>query len=199
MKYLSYFEESLSVLKRRENIEEMLNWIVCNRSSFEKWIQYEFGYSLNKLLQNEDMYVYPEKNRIDLPICRLGNPDEIYVKTELKTISNWYTRVGQFDNIRKDIEKINRNDVPSYLIVFYFHAIPKKGIKLTEWMVKQIKNGTGIEEMEEFKEAVSGGILTSIKEINPSLKYGPLDTKIVFSNEYFDTVELAAYWVYADK
>ncbi len=199
MKYLSYFEESFNNLKRRENIEEMLNWIICNKASCEKWIQNELGYLLNKQLVNEDMYVYPEKNRVDLPICRLGNPEEMFVATELKMISNWYTRVSQFKNINKDIEKLNYNEIPSYLIIFYTYAMPKQGIKLNQWIANQIDNGTGIEGMVEFKNKLSDNISTSINTINSKLTYGTLDTKIIFSNEYFDKVEFGAYWVYADK
>lgn len=199
MKYLSYFEEAFNNIKKRDNIEDILNWIICNKASSEKWIQNELGYFLNKQLANEDMYVYPEKKRVDLPICRLGNPDEMFVATELKMISNWYTRASQFENINKDIEKLNYNDIPSYLIVFYTHAIPKGGIQLNQWIANQIDKGTGIECIEDFKEKLCDSISTSIKAINPKITYGMLDTKIVFSNEYFYKVEFGAYWVYADK
>lgn len=199
MEHLKYFEEALIILSKRANIKEFLNWVVINGASYERWIQFELGFYLNELLQHENMYVYPEKQRCDLPIYRLGHPNEVYVKIELKIIANWYTKKSQFERIKQDIEKINKNDVPSYVIVFYLYVQPKKGVKLTEWIVNQIDRGIGIEVKDDFIEVLNGEISKIANEVNCDFKHGYLDTKITFRNEYFDIVELGAYWVFAGK
>lgn len=199
MDHLKRFEEAFNVLSKRADIKEMLNWVVINGASFERWIQFELGFYLNELLKSENMYVYPEKQRCDLPIYRLEHPKKVDVKIELKTIANWYTRKSQFQRIKQDIDKINQNDVQSYVIVFYFYAQPKRGSDLTDWIVKQIDAGTGIEGMDDFRSVLSEEISKAVDEVNQNLKHGALDTKITFTNEYFDTLELGAYWVFAAK
>lgn len=196
MEHLQCFEEAFKVFGKRADIKELLNWVVINGASFERYIQFELGFYLNNLLRDKNMYVYPEKQRCDLPIYILEQPKKVDAKIELKTIANWYTRKKQFERIKEDIEKINQNEVSSYAIVFYFYAKPNRGKALTEWIVEQIDGGVGIEGMDAFKEVLYGEISKAVKEVNPNLKHGALETKIAFANEYFDILELGAYWVH---
>jgi hypothetical protein len=155
-------KESFQELCQRKRNKEILSWLATTGVSCEKWFQFEFGFYLNSLLGKYGLCIYPELQRIDLPVFGIkeANEKEGWVQTlnigiELKHLANWYTRKEQYGKIKGDINKIKDSDTYSLLILFAIFAKPNKEYKNIKWMRDQIENDQqGISEYKKFKDDI---------------------------------------------
>lgn len=189
-------EKSFELFINRKDIKEIISWIIINGASFERWIQFEYGYYLHEIIKDKGIYyIYPEKGGTDIPVYNIEK-DNIAYNIEVKTIANWYTYKEQYSRINDDILKINANDNLGCVLVFYLYAIPYKDNKLTKWIDEKIsnekvlKNKNVFKDEKEFMDNLNYKVGCFIEKENLPFNKNVLKKKIKFSDSYFENVEM---------
>ncbi len=167
--FKNLLEDSFKTLCQREGNNEILGWLATTGASCEKWFQFEFGFHLNSLLEKYGLCIYPELQKIDLPVFAIeeANDKKGWVQTlktdiELKHLANWYTRKEQYEKIKGDINKINQSNIYSLLILFAIFVKPNEEARKNAWIKDQLTKGQGILEYNKFKEDIEKNLGSSV-------------------------------------
>ncbi|HVU90051.1 MAG TPA: hypothetical protein VHD36_22150 [Pirellulales bacterium] len=152
---------ALDAMLASAEFSRRVSWWLEAGFSAERWVQFEFGYALQRTLRtryDRPYLVYPERDRVDLSVVDVsdGGYDNVVANIELKIGANWYTRRAVFVGIQYDVNKANNYEglrIPAVALVLWIVAEPVDSDKEYEWLRQRIQNpkcGTPSDKLEAW-------------------------------------------------
>lgn len=156
----STLKRAFCALLEQPQIADQLSWWLLHGASIERWVQFELGFELSKLLTASHVvgceqmwsdFVF-HKKPIQDPPCWMHSPIAV---AELKVRGNWHSSEGYaFDGIKQDIDKVRECKVPAAVLAIWFFARASHDNKCAHWVNNQqdreAKRQKGVANSEEL-------------------------------------------------
>jgi len=162
-----FFQNVLEEFADSSAPEEKMSWWLTQAHSAERWFQFELAHIMDRHLG--DKYVTRcEVQRCDIVVFDAAGPGHptggstALAKLELKVRGSWYVADTDyvFAQVREDINKVSKYDVPGMALLLWVLAYPSSGNARSHWWIQQAtRDGTGLPATTDLRSKMAAYLM----------------------------------------